>query len=432
MSAAGPSAKRPLILGFIALIVLLGGFGTWATLANISGAIVASGAIEVDQNRQVVQHPYGGVVEAVLVDEGDTVEAGAVLIRLDPSETRSELAIVEDQLFEVMARGARLKAERDEAEAIVFSDELLAEAKALPEVAELVEGQRQLFAARNVSLAKEAEQLDKRKAQIGNQIEGIDAQMTSLNDQLALIRQELENQRSLYDRGLVSYDNVLGLEREQASLAGEIGQLTASRAEAEGRTTEIEIEVLKLGTTRREEAITQLRDLRVNQAELEERRFALSERLSRLDIRAPVSGIVYDLTVNTPRSVVRAAEPVLYLVPQDRPLVIAARVDPIHVDEVHVGQEVTLRFTALDTRHMPDIFGQVVQVSADSFIDERTQATYYRAEIRLEPGEMGKLAGHEIIPGMPVESFIRTADRTPLAYLVKPLADYFNRAFRES
>ena len=427
-----PSARRPILLGFLALLLLVGGFGTWATLANISGAIVAPGQIEVEQNRQVVQHPDGGVVEEVLVVEGDTVAAGDVLIRLDAAELASELAIVEGQLFEIMARAARRRDERDEAAEVEFSQELLDRAEGWPEVAEMVDGQARLFEARGESLSKEAEQLARRNGQIDNQIEGIDAQSASLGRQLELIEKELENQRGLFERGLVSYDKVLTLEREEARLSGEIGRLTAQRAEAEGKITEIEIEILKLGTSRREEAITELRDIRAQEAELVERRQALTVRLSRLDIRAPVSGVIYGLTVNTPRSVIRPADPVLYLVPQDRPLVIAAKVEPIHVDQVFAGQSVVLRFPAFDSRTTPELSGKVVQVSADAFTDERSQATYYRAEIRLDEGEMAKLEGKSIIPGMPVDSYIRTNDRTPLAYLVKPLADYFNKAFRES
>lgn len=430
--SASPSPRRPLLIGFFALALLLGGFGAWAVLANISGAIVAPGAIEVEQNRQVVQHPDGGVVQEILVKEGDAVAAGAVLVRLDASALRSELAIVEGRLFEIMARGARLRSERDGAARVAFPEALLARAKQREELAETVAGQRRLFAARSESLAREAEQLTRREGQFANQIEGIEAQVAALNTQLALIAQQLDTQRALYGRGLVSRDRVLTLERETARLAGEIGRLAAARAEAEGRVTETGIEILKLSTARREEAITRLRDTNASEAELIERRHALRERLSRLVIRAPVSGVVYGLTVNTPRSVIRPADPVLYLIPQDRPLVIAARVAPIHVDQVVVGQQVVLRFPAFDSRSTPELFGKVVRVSPDAFADERSESAYYRAEIRLDAGEIGKLAGKTIIPGMPVESFIRTDDRSPLAYLVKPLADYFSRAFRES
>ncbi|WP_208351603.1 HlyD family type I secretion periplasmic adaptor subunit [Pseudaestuariivita rosea] len=427
------SARRQLIVGGVALAVLVGGFGSWSVLANIAGAIIASGQIEVDQNRQIVQHPDGGVVQTIAVDEGDLVEAGDLLIQLDPTLLRSELVIVEGQLFEVMARRGRFEAERDNLNEIIFDPILIDEAAQSGNAQTLMDGQVRLFNARLVSLDAEVNQLQKRRGQIANQIEGIEAQQTALTRQLELIRQELESQQSLFDRGLAQVSRVLSLQREEASLAGTVGQLTADKAEAEGRITEIDIEILKLNTGRREEAISQLRDLQFRELELAEQRRSLREQLSRLDIRAPVSGIVYGLQVFAPRSVVRPADPVLFLIPQDRPLVIAAQVEPVHIDQVYVGQDVTLRFSALDARQTPELFGRVIQISADAFQNEATQIPYYRAEIVLSEGEIDRLPpGATLIPGMPVEAYIRTEDRTPLAYLVKPLTDYFNKAFREN
>ncbi|OBY28635.1 HlyD family type I secretion periplasmic adaptor subunit [Leisingera sp. JC1] len=426
-------ARRPLIIGLISLLVLVGGFGSWSVLSSISGAVVATGRIEVDRNRQVVQHLDGGIVDEILVDEGDTVSEGDTLIRLDANELTSQLVITEGQLFELMARRGRLEAERDEAAEIRFEPELLEIAGTQPEVADLVEGQQRLFQARRDTTAREIEQLEKRRVQIEEQIRGIQAQQTSLKVQLDLIGEELGNQQSLLDRGLAQAATVLNLRRTQASLDGQLGELVASEAQAEGRITEIDIEILKLGTGQREEAITRLRDLRYQELELAETRRSLQQRLARLDITAPVSGVVYGLQVQTPRSVIRPADPVLYLVPQDRPLVIAAQVAPTDIDQLYTGQEVTVRFSALDQRSTPELFGQVTQVSADAFEDQGSGISYYRAEIELNPGEQGRLpAGTVLIPGMPVESYIRTADRSPLAYLVKPLADYFNKAFRES
>lgn len=425
--------RGPMALGIIVLVILVGGFGGWAAFTNISGAIVASGRIEVDQNRQVVQHPDGGVVAEIDVDEGDVVEEGDLLIKLDPTLLRSELAILEGQLFEIIARRGRLEAERDQAKQVSFDPSLLERAAQSAEVAELMDGQARLFQARAESVDKEIEQLLKRKAQIANQVEGIVSQQTALGQQLELIEEELESQQSLLDRGLAQAARVLSLKREQARLNGLVGELTAQKAQAEGRITEIDIQVLSLRTRQRERAIAELRDQTYQELELAERRRSILEQLSRLDIRAPVSGIVYGLTVFTPRSVIRPAEPVLYLVPQDRPLVIAAQVPPIHIDQLHVGQNVNLRFSALDQRTTPELVGQVVQISADAFTDEGTNVSYYRAEINLSEGEQDKLPeGVRLIPGMPVEAFIRTADRTPMAYLIKPLADYFAKAFRES
>ncbi len=434
MSSPSPFPTRgPMILGIVALLILVGGFGTWAATTNISGAIVASGSIEVDQNRQVVQHPDGGVVAEILVREGDTVEVGDTLIRLDPTLLRSELAITEGQLYELMARRARLHAERDTAAEITFPEPLLTRAEADEEVSELVEGQRNLFLARLDSVAREIEQLSKRKDQIADQVRGVEAQQVALDEQLGLIRQELENQQSLLERGLAKIGTVLALQREQSRLTGTVGELIAQKAQAEGRITEIDIQIQSLQTQRREESITTLRDLQFRERELAEQARALRERLSRMEITAPVSGVVYGMTVFTPRSVIRPADPVLYLVPQDRPLVIAAQVETIHIDQLFVNQEVSLRFAALDQRQTPELFGRVVQISADAFEDESTRVRYYRAEIVLSEGQIDRLPeGTALIPGMPVEAFIRTADRTPLAYLLKPFTDYFARAFRET
>ncbi|TMM52779.1 HlyD family type I secretion periplasmic adaptor subunit [Sulfitobacter sabulilitoris] len=427
------SALRPVVIGYLGLVILLGGFGTWAVMTQISGAIVASGRIEVDRNRQIVQHETGGTVARILVDEGDTVAAGDILLQLDPEQLTSQLAIAEGQIYELMARRGRLEAERDETDAVVFDAELIAAGQRNANLQELMDGQRRLFVARRASIAKEIEQLGKRSSQIGNQIDGIDAQKAALAKQLELIEKELTSQRSLLDRGLAQAATVLNLERELARLGGTLGELIANEAQAEGRITEIDIERLKLGTRRREEAITQLRDLRYRELEMLEQRRALRLEIERLDIRAPVSGIIYGMQVRTPRSVIRPAEPVMFLVPQDRPLVIAARVDLIHIDQIAAGQPVTLRLSALDQRTTPELYGEVIQISADAFDDEASGQSYYRAEIVLNPGEMGKLKdGTVLIPGMPVEAFIRTEDRSPIAYLIKPVADYFNRAFRES
>ncbi len=426
------SVRRPMIVGLIGLIALLGGFGSWAALTNISGAIIAGGRIEVDQNRQVVQHPDGGVVAAIEVDEGDVVEAGQVLLRLDPTHLRSQLSITQSQLFELMARRGRLEAERDGEDDITFDPLLLEQAKANPDVAGLIAGQKRLMKARAESTTNEIAQLEKRADQIANQIEGIEAQQASLTRQLELVARELADQQSLLDQGLAQVARVLSLQREEARLGGTMGDLEAQKAQAAGRTTEIDIEILKLGSQRREEAITRLRDLQYRELELREQRLALIEQLARLDITAPVSGVIYGLQVFALRSVIRPADPVMFIVPQDRPLIINAEVEPIHIDKLYIGQEVTLRFSALDQRTTPELIGEVAQISADAFQDEGTQLSYYRAEIVLSEGQQARLPeGAVLIPGMPVEAFIRTEDRTPLAYLTKPLTDYFTKAFRE-
>ena len=422
------STTGPMTLGLIALLVLVGGFGTWAVMAQITGAVIASGQIEVDRNRQVIQHPDGGVVDVILVQEGDAVVKGDTLIRLDASLLKSELAVVEGQLFEIIAPRGRLEAERDGETALTFNP-LLSD---VPQGPSLIAGQTRLFDARLESNMRAIEQLQQQRAQISSQISGIAAQQTALATQSDLIQQELTDQQTLLRQQLIQASRVLALQRQEANLLGRVGELTASAAQAAERRTEIEIQILTLASTRREEAITRLRDLQYNELELSERSRTLRQRLGRLDLRAPVSGIVYGMQVFAEQSVISGAEPVMFLVPQDRPLVIATKVQPTDIDQIHLGQDVTLRFSAFDQRRTPELMGTVTLVSADIFLDDSTQVSYYQAQVQLNEGEAEKLPEDMVlIPGMRVEAFVRTADRSPMDYLLKPLADYFAKAFRE-
>lgn len=425
------SARRPILIGLAALIILIGGLGLWSVTARIAGAVVASGVVEVESNRQVVQHPEGGVVGEILARDGASVTAGDVVLRFDDTLVRSELAIVEGQYFETLARGARLEAERDEADTITFPALLTDRAATHAEARDQMEGQSRLFSARRASLVQQSEQLQEQARQIGNQIDGTRAQLTSLAAQQKLIADEITDQRSLLDRGLAQASRLSALQREDARLLGEIGQLDALIAQYRGEIAGLRLQELRLATTRREEAITQLRDLEAREIELAERRLALLDRLSRMEVRTPVSGRVLDSQVFALRAVVQPASPILYVVPQGQPLIINARVEPIHIDQVQIGQEASLRFTALDQRLTPEITGTVSNLSADALVDAVTGQPYFAADIVPRAEDLGKLGTQHLLPGMPVEAFIKTTDRTPLAYLTKPLTDYFTKAFRE-
>ncbi|NPD16585.1 HlyD family type I secretion periplasmic adaptor subunit [Xinfangfangia sp. D13-10-4-6] len=424
--------RGPVIIGVLALLALIGGFGLWGVMTSLSGAVVASGRIEVEQNRQVVQHPDGGVVASIEVVEGQSVAAGDILMRLDGALLHSELAIVEGQLTELIAQRVRLSAERDDLDQLEFPQSLLQEINQRPGIQDQIDGQISLFEARRAASAKEVEQLTRQIDQIHARITGIDAQAEAIRIQLDLIRQELISQKSLLERGLTQAASVLALQREEARLLGQTGDMISMRAQAEERITEINVIIGSVDLNRREEATDRLREIAPAELELAERRRALREQISRLDIRAPVSGIVLGLGVTTPRAVIRAADPLLYVVPQDRPLMIAVQVSPIDIDQVHVGQQVELVFSAFSSRTTPHLQGRVTVVSADAFSDQTTKASFYRIEIALNEGELTKLGRLQLMPGMPVEAFIQTEARTPLGYLLKPFMDYFNRAFRES
>ncbi len=426
------SPRLSLVIGFSAVLLLVGGFGTWAVATRIDGAVIAQGRIVLDRNRQAVQHPDGGVLAEVLVAEGDTVAADEVLMRLDPTLAQSQLTITESRLFEVIARRGRLEAERDDAATISFDRLLIEAAAADAAVGRLMIGQRKLFEARLDSLRQNEVQLENQERQLHEQIAGINAQSVAAARQAELTAQESKAQSSLLARGLAVSARLLGLQREEARLAGLSGELTAKRAQGAERISEIRMQIIMLRTMRREQAITTLRDLEITEMELTENRASLRTKLDRMEIRAPVAGVVYDLKVYGAQSVIRPAEPLLFLVPQDRPLVIEAQIPPINVNEVHAPLKVVLRFPAFDMRQTPDLIGTVTRVSPDAFTDAQTGRSYYRAEIELPKSELAKLPkGEVLMPGMPVDSFIRTGEHTPLRYLIEPLTRYFRTAFRD-
>ncbi|MDF2233531.1 HlyD family type I secretion periplasmic adaptor subunit [Albimonas sp. CAU 1670] len=420
-----------MIIGFVGLLLLVGGFGAWAAFANISGAIIASGEVDVETREQVVQHPDGGVVGEIMVRDGDRVQAGDVLLRFDDTLARSEAVILEDQYWELVARRNRLEAEQYDWDAIRFDERLLEKAKTDDDVQRMVEGQTSLFDARLRTLNEQVKQLGERQGQIERQVEGAEAQISALRRQDELIQQELAGQQKLFDQGLAQLNRVLALQREQARLEGQIGELTAAVAEYQGRATEIEIQIIQAKTQRQEEAITQMRDIQYQENQVREQLASLKERLSRMEVRAPISGTVFNSKVFAQQAVLTPAEPIMYLVPTDAKFVFNARIDPQHVDEVFPGQEATVRFPAFAARTTPEIDGHVVKVSADAIVDERTGIHYFPIELALNEGEEKKLEGKTLVPGMPVEAFIRTYDRSPLNYLVKPFMDYFAHSMRE-
>lgn len=424
---------RPLLaIGYVTLILTVLGLGVWGAATRISGAIIASGAVEIEGNRQVVQHPIGGVIAAINVREGDVVEKGDVLVELEGDELRTELGIVEGQWFEILARKSRLSAERDLEDSIDFDPELVDRARDNPAIADLLVAQQQQFDARRKVRKEEEDQLIEQEIQISKQIDGLESLQAATGSQVALLSREIDGQETLLAQGLTQLTRVLTPQRELARLKGSAGQVEAAIAENRGKIAEITIERVRLSSQTQEAAIDELRDLEYREIELRERRLNLIDQIARLQLRAPVSGIVYGNTADTLRAVIREAEPVLYIVPNDARLIVRAQVDTRSIDMVQVGQEAKMRFSAFDTSSTPEVAGEVLSVSADAFEDEQSGARFYRADISITDDARARLDGLVIVPGMPVEAFIKTDERSPLAYLVKPLSDYFAKTFRES
>lgn len=419
------------LLGLATVGALIGGLGVWGAQARLAGAVIATGQVEVEARRQVVQHPDGGVVREILVREGDAVTAGQPLLRLDDSELRSQQRILTAQIDELSARIARLSAERDGAGEVVFPDDLTARAASDPALAEILAGQRNLFAARKATLDSAVRALQEQQVQIDNEISGQKAQSDADALQLDLVSQELADVETLLGKGLVEANRVNALKRENARLIGAQGEIEAAMARNRGRIAQFDTEIIKLEAAHREEAVGDLRDTRTRQAELVERRNAIEARLARLGLTAPMSGIVLGLTVHSLGSVIRPAEPVLYIVPQTQEMMVSARIDVYHIDSIRPGQPANLRFTAFDTRTTPEITAAVLRRSADTLTDERTGGQYYTVELVPTREQLDKLEGRVLVPGMPVEVFIQTGEHTPLQYLLKPFTDYFRHAFRE-
>jgi HlyD family secretion protein len=328
------SAKMPATAGLTALALLVFGLGYWSTATEISGAIIADGVVAVENNRQVVQHPEGGLVGPILARDGDRVNAGSILLRLDDTLLLSELSMIDAEVLETGARGTRLTAESLGLSDLNFPAARLRLAKENANSADQLEGQRNLFHARIATTQRQIGQIDEQILQIENEIGGTQEQLTAFQTQQALIAAELEGQEKLLGKGLVQFSQVSALKREAARLAGQIGQLVAMPARLRGQIAGLEIERLKIGTQRREDAISQLRDIQLRQLELVAQKDRISERLSRLDVRAPVSGVVYGSTVFAERSAIRHAENLLFIIPNDAPLVITSRFLSVHIDQV--------------------------------------------------------------------------------------------------
>ena len=426
------TAHRSILLGFAAIFVMLAGLSVWGVGVRIAGAIVVTGTVRVETDRQIVQHPDGGVVGQIAANDGDVVQQGDVLIRFDDSFAKAELSMLDLQLLEILVRKIRLEGERDNAARLDFSQtDTFAHLDPIW-VQGQIRGQTDLFEARMSSLATEREQLGEQRHQIEKQIAGMRAQTVALTVQGDLVELELNDQQNLLNKGLVPVARVLALRREHAAVAGEFGRLNAGIAEASGRMVGLSIALVQLSQKRREAAIARLRDLRYSEIELVGKRIHLHERLGRMAVRAPLGGTVFGSRVSALQSVVRLADPIMYIVPVDQPMQVIVRIDPVHIDQVYAGQVASLRFRAFDMRATPPVPGRVVRFSPDTLRDDATGAPYYQAVVVPQDGALAGIGDKRILPGMPVEAFLKTQDRTPFSYLTEPLTAYFRRAFRES
>ena len=428
-TASAESIRRRLRLGLLVVGVLFIGLGGWASTAKLSGALIAPGAIVVDSNVKKVQHPTGGVVGEVRARDGDTVTAGRVLVRLDDTVTRASLAIVSKGLNGLWARAARLEAERTGSDRIEFPAALTERADD-SEVRGVMDSELKLFEVRNAGRVGQKAQLRQRIDQLKEELGGLSAQEKAKSTEIALIQKELAGVRDLYDKKLVQISRLTQLERDAARLDGDRGQLIAAAAQTKGKITEIELQIIQIDKDLNTEASKELREINEKIGELVERKVTAEDQLRRIDIRAPQDGMVLQSTVHTVGGVIAAGDAIMLIVPQADTLSVEARINPQDIDQIHNAQTTVLRFPALNQRTTPEILGTVTRISPDTTIDQRTGFSYYTARISISPEEAARLGELKLIPGMPVEAFFQTGERTMVSYLFKPLHDQFMRAFR--
>ena len=430
MKGARYSIRRHLIVGLAVVVLLAGGLGGWASTAQISGALIAPGSVVVESNVKKVQHPTGGVVGELRARDGDVVKAGDVVVRLDDTVTKASLAIVTKNLDGLLARGARLEAEQRGLDKIVFPKTLLDRVDD-PDVKAVMASESKLFEVRVNGRAGQKSQLRERVTQLNEEIAGLTAQEKAKDQEIALVEKELVGVRDLYDKHLVQLTRLTTLERDMARLSGERAQYIASRAQAKGKITETELQIIQIDKDMISDVSKDLRETNDKIGEFVERKITAEDQLRRVDIRAPQDGMVLQSTVHTVGGVITAGDAIMLIVPQADDLQVEAKVNPQDIDKLQVGQKTLLRLSAFNQRTTPELNGIVTRVSPDVTTDQRTGQSYYTIRISMPSEEVARLGDVKLIPGMPVEAFVQTGDRTLISYLIKPLSDQLMRAFRE-
>jgi HlyD family secretion protein len=431
---AEPAAKdasgmnRRLAAGTALCFVLVLTIFGWVAVAQLSGAVIAPGIVVIDNNSKKVQPPLGGVVGEIFVKNGDHVAVGDLLVKLDDTQMRASLGIIQSQLVQTLGRNARLIAERDAAESVAFPADLMA---IDPAAVRIIDGEQRLFDARKISMQGQKAQLGERIKQNEEEIKGLHVQHNAKFRELALIREEASRLSGLAEQGLLPVTRVLAMQREEARIDGEIGALAAQIAKLGGQIAEGQLQIIAIDQNRHSDAQKELRETEGRIAELQERRIAAEDQLRRVNLRAPIGGIIHELSVHTIGGVVSPAEQLMLIVPSDDTLSVEVHVPASEIDQVRTLQPTVLRFPAFNQRTTPEIKATLATLSPDISREPQSGQPYYTARITLTADAIAQLDGRKLIPGMPVEAFIETAPRTALSYLSKPLTDQFARAFRE-
>lgn len=425
------SIRGYMVFGTVVAALLVFGIGGWAATAELSGAVIAPGTIVVNSDVKKVQHPTGGVVGEIMIKEGQHVKAGAPLLRLDDTVTRANLSVIQKSLDELKARQARLTAERDDIAEVTFPKELSERAND-PAIATLMDSELRLFNFRRVARNGNKSSIEERIAQFKQEVVGIEAQIESKTAESALIEEELVAARDLWKKKLVPLTRLTALERDATRIKGERGQLISNKAQTAGRIAEARLSILQIDRDLNSEVAMELRDIDGKLGELQEREVAAKDQLMRIELYAPQEGIIHQLVVHTVGGVVSPGEVLMLIVPSNDSLEVEAMVSPADVDQLRVGSDAMLRMSAFNQRTTPELVGKLSRIAADITIDERSGMHFYKVRVNISKTELARLSGLELLPGMPVEVFIKTEDRKVITLITKPFTDQLNRAFRQN
>jgi len=422
--------RRSVLVGTTIILIFFGIFGAWAVFAPLDSAAIASGKLAVENNRKVVQHLEGGIVKEILVRDGEAVKTGQPLIRLVSIQPRAQLQLIRGQRNALLARAARLRAERDGNVGLSFPEELTAQGDD-SRVQETMLGQLNIFAARRDAIEGKRQILGQRVAQFREEIAGIEAQIWSADEQLVLIEDELTGLQTLFAKGLTPKSRILELQRRKAEIQGERGQNLSAIARAKQNITEAEIRIFELRTEQVSEVVSELREVEIELLAVQERLGSAEDVQRRTDVVSPADGVIVDMQITNVGAVIQPGERLLDVVPGNEKLVIDARVAPTDIDVVYPGLPAQVRLVAFNQRITPTVEGAVTSVSADSLIDEATGESYFTARIEISNPDDPTLDGLVLLPGMPAEVLIRTGERTLLQYLLSPVQQSFTRSLTE-
>jgi len=417
-------------LGFALIAFVAGSFGVWSGTAPLSSAVVASGQFEVDGNIKKVQHQAGGVVSEILAHEGQRVGAGEVLVRLDGTSVKSNVRIVNDQLDQLWMSVGMLEAEIAGASSFPLPAYFAAR-DGDPDVMHLYQGELARLGVQRAARLGQQDQLRQQITQLGSQIEGLEQQLSAKRAEREVVKVELVGLNNLLAKSLVPVSQVNDLKRQETVLDGDIGQVASSIADLKGKRAEKDLQILNIDQQASADASNNLRDARNKISELAQKQIDAEDQLTRLDVRSPIPGIVHELSVHTVGGVVAPGETLMMIVPDRADLNIQVAISPRDIESVHLGDSATIRVVGLNRSTTPELDAAVELVGADLVQDSQSHATYYPVRLRLKPGEVGRLEGAALLPGMPVDVFITTSQRTFFDYLAEPFLDRLSRAIRE-